>query len=524
MSPLAVSLVVGLPALLILVIWIVRGRAPAAVVSTMIAAEWESPFTAAGYAVAIVDGDNRIIRATQTFAAMADIEASDAVGRPISEVLRDCPLLHTLLSESRANGESRRGTGTCAGDRFIGLTVAPLHRGAAEPLAVLVRDVSEQRWAELHLVQSEKMAAIGQVVAGVAHELNNPLAAIAGLSDFLLEGQGLPAEEREHLRVIHEQAERASKIVRNLLSFAREGTGKATSVDLNDVVERTLLLVSYELRLREVDSEVELDADLPPIRAEKSSVQQVVLNLLTNAYQALGSPEVTDPMIRVRTLRRDNTVILRISDNGPGVPQQVADRIFDPFFTTKDATSGTGLGLAICRDIAKEFGGGLTLDRGAEGGATFEVSFLIPEDDASEGTAATVQEQRSERDSGGGGTARRVLLVDDDPAVRKTLDVIFSDRGFKVTAAKSAEHACELLARKKFDVIIADPRSTVSGGPTFAERLVAEWPKSTRHTIMLTADVRRETADWLGALGFRYFHKPFDVKELTAAIEEFATD
>ncbi len=522
MSPLAVSILVGLPALLILVIWIVRGRAPAAVVPTMIAEEWESPFTAAGYAVAIVDGGNQIIRATQTFAAMADIETPDAVGRPISEVLRDCPLLHSLLSEARATGESGRGTGTCAGNRFIGLTVAPLHSGAAERLAVLVRDVSEQRWAESHLVQSEKMAAIGQIVAGVAHELNNPLASIAGLSDFLLEGQRLPAEEREHLRVIHEQAERASKIVRNLLSFAREGTGKATSVDLNDVVERTLLLVSYELKLGEVGREVELDADLPPIRAEKSRVQQVVLNLLTNAYQALGSAEVTDPMIRVQTLRRDNTVLLRVSDNGPGVPQQVADRIFDPFFTTKDAPSGTGLGLAICRDIAKEFGGALTLGQGAEGGAMFEVSFPIPEDDASEGTAATVQEQRSPRDSGG--TSRRVLLVDDDPAVRKTLHVIFSDQGFKVTAANSAEHACELLARKKFDFIIADPRSTVSGGPTFADRLVVEWPESTAHTIMLTADVRTETADWLGALGFRYFHKPFDVKELTAAIEEFTTD
>lgn len=515
MSPLAVSLVVGLPALLILVIWIVRGRAPAA-------DDWEVPFTAAGYAVAIVDGSNLIVRANQTLAAMAGIEISDAVGRPISEVLHDCPLLHSLLSESRATGESRSGTDTGTGDRFIELTVAPLLSGGTDRLGVLVRDVSEQKWTQSHIVQSEKMAAIGHVVAGVAHELNNPLASIAGLSDFLLEGPGLPAEEREHLRVIHEQAERASKIVRNLLSFAREGASKTTSVDLNDVVERTFFLVSYELRLREVGTEVDLDPDLPSIKADKSRVQQVVLNLLINAYQALDSPEVKDPTIRVRTLQRDNSVLLRISDNGPGVPEEAADRIFDPFFTTKDATSGTGFGLAICRDITKEFGGALTLDRGAAGGATFEVSFPITEDEVSQGTTATVQEQRSGRDSGG--TARRVLLVDDDPAVRKTLHVIFSDQGFKVTAAKSAEHACELLARQEFDVIIADPQSTISGGPTFAERLVAEWPKSTRHTIMLTADVRRETADWLGALGFRYFHKPFDVKELTAAIEEFTSD
>ncbi|MEE9205487.1 MAG: ATP-binding protein [Acidimicrobiia bacterium] len=518
MSPLAVSLVVGLPALLILVIWIVRGRAPAAPA----VADWEVPFRAAGYAVAIVDGSNLIVRANQALAVMTGIEISDAVGRPISEVLHDYPLLNSLLSESRATGESRSGTDTGMGNRFIELTVAPLLSGGTDRLGVLVRDVSEQKWTESHIVQSERMAAIGHVVAGVAHELNNPLAAIAGLSDFLLEGQDLPADEREHLGVIHEQAERASKIVRNLLSFAREGAGKTTSVDLNDVVERTFFLVSYELRLREVGTEVDLDPDLPPIKADKSRVQQIVLNLLTNAYQALDSPEVKDPTIRVRTLQHDNSVLLRISDNGPGVPEETADRIFDPFFTTKDATSGTGFGLAICRDIAKEFGGGLTLDRDAEGGATFEVSFPIPEDDALQATEGAAQEQPAARASGG--KARRVLLVDDDPAVRNTLDVIFSDRGLKVTAADSAEHACKLLARKKFDVIIADPRSTVSSGPTFAERLVAEWPKLTKQTIMLTADVRRETAEWLGALGFRYFHKPFDVSELTAAIDELTSD
>src|SRR2546425_3585949 len=184
--------------------------------------------------------------------------------------------------------------------RTLRLNAAPI--GGAGPgrgLVVLVEDVTDQQAMEAQLIQSEKLAAVGQLVSGVAHELNNPLTSIAGLAEFLLEQQELGPKDRDHLQVIHEQAERAGRIVRNLLTFARKGPGERARVNLNDVVQRTLLLMSYDLKLKDIRTEKNLGSGMPDVVGDRHALQQVVLNLVTNAAHALAGTEARSEERRV---------------------------------------------------------------------------------------------------------------------------------------------------------------------------------------------------------------------------------
>src|SRR6185503_3237858 len=222
--------------------------------------------------------------------------------------------------------------------------------------------------------QNEKMVAVGQLVSGVADELNNPLTSIAGLSEFLLEQAGETHPDREHLRVIQEQAERASRIVRNLLTFARKGPADLGDVDLNDIAQRTVLLIGYELKLREVELESDLSPSLPVVRGDRYELQQVVLNLLTNAVQAVAqNPPDRPRRIKLSTGMTRDQVLLRVADNGPGIAPEHLANLFSPFFTTKEPGQRTGLGLSISFGIVERHGGRLSVERNTGDGAAFVI-------------------------------------------------------------------------------------------------------------------------------------------------------
>src|SRR5438132_808572 len=209
-----------------------------------------------------------------------------------------------------------------------------------------VEDVTDQQALEAQLIQSEKLAAVGQLVSGVAHELNNPLTSIAGLSELLLEQQELGTKDRGHLRVIHEQADRAGRIVRNLLTFARKGPGEQAAVDLNDVIQRTLLLMSFDLNLKDITIEKSL-APLPAVLGDRHALQQVVINLLNNAAQAVADNPPERPRVILLSTWVDDRVRMRVSDSGAGIADAVLPHLFTPFFTTTEPGQGTGLGLSI---------------------------------------------------------------------------------------------------------------------------------------------------------------------------------
>src|SRR2546427_10241874 len=380
--------------------------------------QWETAFDALHEGIAVVDEGGRVLRANRSLAQMLD--------RPVAAVVGE-ELLPALVGQATESTEllaaARRGEQAAAlvarSDRLqrtLRLNAARIAgAGPERSVVVLGEDVTDQQAMESQLIQSEKLAAVGQLVSGVAHELNNPLTSIAGLAEFLLEQQELGPKDRDHLQVIHEQAERAGRIVRNLLTFARKGPGERARVNLNDVVQRTLLLMSYDLKLKDIRTEKNLGSGMPDVVGDRHALQQVVLNLVTNAAHALAGNEAGRPRtIRINNLF-DQRVRLRVAGTGPGIPEEGLPHLFTPFFTTKEPGQGTGLGLSITYSIVEAHGGQITVERPPEGGAAFLVELPPAGADVPQRHSAEVEATPLPP------TARRtILLVDDDPAVRRS--------------------------------------------------------------------------------------------------------
>src|SRR5205809_3864058 len=248
--------------------------------------QWETAFDALSEGIAVVDDEGRVRRSNRALADLLNTLLPHVIGTPLGEPLLGKPnaLQDLLVATRRGDRPAPLVARSERLGRAVRGNVAPIPRAATQQsIVVMVEDVTEQQALETQLVQSEKLAAVGQLVSGVAHELNNPLTSIAGLSEFLLEQKELGKKDRGHLQVIQEQAERAGRIVRNLLTFARKGSAERIPVDLNDVIRRTLALTAYELKLKDVTVERELSGALPEVFGDRHGLQQVVLNIVTNA-------------------------------------------------------------------------------------------------------------------------------------------------------------------------------------------------------------------------------------------------
>jgi two-component system NtrC family sensor kinase len=485
--------------------------------------QWEATFDAMRDGVAVVDGAGQIRRANRALARMLDLTLPAIIGQDIgAKLLGKSHLLFEHLDAVRA-GESPALLTTYSDvlQRTLRISASAMPSDEDGLVVALIEDVTERRAIESQLIQSEKMAAIGQLVSGVAHELNNPLSSIAGLSDYLLHREGTTPAEKKHFSLIHEQAERAGRIVRNLLTFARQGPADASDADLNDIAQRAAWLVSYDLKLREIELEMDL-ADPPPrVRGDRHELQQVVLNLLTNAIQAVkGNDEGEPRLIRVSVHETGGQVELRVADTGPGIPEDLASQIFMPFFTTKAPGEGTGLGLSISYRIIEHHGGKISVRQAEGGGTEFMVSLPVANDEAGAVASplATADVGPSPLDGG-----KTILLVDDDAAVLKSLSIMFAEDGHTVHEAQDADDAIELLSRQDYDLLIAEPRASLAGGAMLADALHEQLPGLKDRTLLLTADVRPETENWLRGLEFRYAKKPISARDLRTAVAELLT-
>ncbi len=480
--------------------------------------QWETAFDALSEGIAVVDDEGRVRRSNRALASLLNMPLQNVVGTPLGEaLLGKTSALQELLAATRrgdrpaplvARSERLR--------RAVRVNAARIPGAATEQsIVVMVEDVTEQQALETQLVQSEKLAAVGQLVSGVAHELNNPLTSIAGLSEFLLEQKELGKKDRGHLQVIQEQAERASRIVRNLLTFARKGAAERVPVDLNDVIRRTLSLTAYDLKLQDIAVERELSGALPDVFGDRHGLQQVVLNLLTNAAHAVAeNPRERQRQITVSTWF-DGQVHLRVADTGPGISDEVAQSVFTPFFTTKEPGKGTGLGLSITYSIVESHGGQITLEpRGPRGGAAFRVD--LPPAPADAVRPALTPVHGTPAVNAASTVKRTILLVDADPAVQRTIKALFARDGHDVEVAGDPQHALDLAQRGGFDLVITDARAMAPGkrGTLLAEELVTRMPALRDRIIVATGDVRPTTEETLARLGVRYVRKPFNLRDL----------
>src|SRR5213594_1827141 len=483
--------------------------------------QWETTFDALSEGIAVVDDEGRVRRSNRALASLLGMPLQNVIGTPLAgALLGKSNALQELLAATRrgerpaplvARSEPLR--------RAVRVNVARIPGAATEhSIVVMVEDVTEQQALETQLMQSEKLAAVGQLVSGVAHELNNPLTSIAGLSEFLLEQKELGKKDRGHLQVIQEQAERAGRIVRNLLTFARKGSGEQQPVDLNDVIRRTLSLTSYDMKLNDITVTRELSGALPEVMGDRHGLQQVVLNLITNAAQAVGeNPRERARAITVSTWF-DGQVHLRVADTGPGIPEQVLQSVFTPFFTTKEPGKGTGLGLSITYSIVESHGGQITLEpRGPRGGAAFRVD--LPPAPADAVRPALTPVHGTPVVNAASMVKSTILLVDADPAVQRTIKALFARDGHDVEVAGDPQHAIDLAERGGFDLVITDARAMTPGkrGTLLAEELVSRMPALRDRIIVATGDVRPTTEETLARLGVRYVRKPFNLRDLRVA-------
>ena len=481
--------------------------------------EWETAFDAMSEGLAVVDESGRITRANRALAALLTRDIAEVQGHELGPALLGNPAaLHELMDVARRGERPVPLVARSRAGRAVRINAARMPPvSTLSHLVVLVEDVTEQQTMESQLIQSEKLAAVGQLVSGVAHELNNPLTSIAGLSEFLLEQKELGENDRGHLRVIHEQAERAGRIVRNLLTFARKAPAERERVDLTDVLQRTVLLMSYDLRLKDVTLEREFAPVLPDVLGDRHALQQVVLNLLTNAAQAVANNPPDRPRIVRAATWFDGKEHLRVQDSGPGISDDVARQLFTPFFTTKEPGQGTGLGLSISYSIIEAHGGKISVEPAPEGGgATFHVEFPPAPAEAPPRLnlhRTPAPPSRVSRASKNTRPVRSILLVDDDQAVRRMVQALFGREGHAVEVARNGEHALELASNRPFDLIIADGRSSATG-KLLVEELAERLPHLKQRTLVATGDVRPATDETLARLGLRYVRKPFNLRDL----------
>jgi two-component system NtrC family sensor kinase len=392
------------------------------------------------------------------------------------------------------------------------------------------RDITGQRLIQSKLLQTEKMAALGQLVSGIAHELNNPLTSIQGYAQLLLTRRSASDRAGDALR-ISQEAERAGHIVKNLLLFSRETKPERRAVHLNDVIERTLSLRAYELKLQNIDVELVLDPGLPQTLADAAQLQQVVLNLIVNAEQAIVMARGDEPrnghiLIRTRRLAGDR-LAMEVSDNGPGISPEIVARIFDPFFTTKPAGVGTGLGLSIVCGIVQEHGGEVSVDSLQGCGATLNIElpalsvsgFDFPGKEMAldRRVAAVVPLQTSERSA----ARERILIVEDEPTVAELIADVMTEEGHRVDTLLDSRAALGRLEEKSYSLVICDLKMPYVDGPGLYRALVRRDNPMQHRVLFVTGDTMGpRTLEFLKSSGLPYLAKPFLVEELKEAVRQ----
>jgi signal transduction histidine kinase/ActR/RegA family two-component response regulator len=393
----------------------------------------------------------------------------------------------------------------------IAVENAQLHKSVTDQLEAL-------KTSQDMLVQSEKLAAIGKLVAGVAHELNNPLTAIIGIAQ-LLQSRQLSSQVNQDLDRLVSEAHRAGKIVRSLLDFSRQQRPERHSVIVEDVLDSTLKILAYELQAHNVECRTHFAGGLPETMADANQLQQVFVNLINNAceamYEANGGGVLTVSSKVVKVDPPDGSgpssvIRVCIGDNGPGIPAHIRARIFDP------PGKGTGLGLSVCHGIVSEHGGRIWVESQAGEGSRFCVQ--IPVVSATARASGSGGDQDSE---GGEAGIGRVLVVEDEEAVRDMLVRVLKEAGYQTDTGTDGLEAMEKIKEKDYDLIICDVRMPRLNGIELYRKLNSVGSEAGRRTLFITGDtISPETIGFIEENGIPYLGKPFEIDELLEAVQK----
>jgi PAS domain S-box-containing protein len=445
--------------------------------------------------------------------------------------IEDRPALQALFAEVVAGRKSfdsleirvRHKSGEW---RRIRCHFSPLfaETGKIDGVIISGRDVTELKRLEEQLIQAEKLAAMGQMLAGVAHELNNPLTAILGVTELLRERAGFDESAVRQLDLTHRQARRAARIVQNLLEFSRPAAPQKKPLDVNSLIERTLQLHEHSLRRNNVQVEFHLQPGLQPVVGDGNQLIQVFLNLISNAEHAIREVRESG-RIQIRLGQIGGHVSVTVQDDGIGIKPENLPRIFDPFYTTKRPGGGTGLGLSICMSIVREHGGSIDVETLPAGGSAFTV-FLPAVAATSERGPFDTPPLGMKVDSIGRTRDilkdRSVLVLDDEESLRMLLEEGLSVHGLRVDCAATPAEALALISRRAYDIFLCDLNLTAAGQPAdgrqVTKQILAAAGANQPTVIFMTGELI-EPGDSSGS-GPHRLQKPFRISEVVTLLRE----
>jgi PAS domain S-box-containing protein len=386
-----------------------------------------------------------------------------------------------------------------------------------------IRNITERKQAEKEKQQLEEKAqinsrltAVGEMAAGIAHEINNPLTGVIGFSQLLLEKQNVPDDIKDEVRIIADGSKRVADIVKRLLTFARQTKPIRTLTNLNELIDNTLKLREYVLKTANITVVTRFDPELPWSVIDPGQVQQVFLNLIVNAEQEMKKAHGKGTLT-ITTEKNENNIRISFQDDGPGITKENMGHLFEPFFTTKDVGEGTGLGLSLSRSIVLEHGGIMSVKSEFGQGATFIIELPIVESPPAEITTSNQIKAQPLLEKSG-----RILVVDDEPGVRALLEKVLILIGYKVDTITDAKIAMDKLdAGAKYDAILLDIRMPGMNGIELYAHILEKIPELKSKIIIVTGDVMgADIKDFLAKNNLPSLAKPFDIKLLKETINK----
>ncbi len=385
----------------------------------------------------------------------------------------------------------------------------------------LQQELSERKQAQerenqllLELNSISRLAAIGEMAAGVAHEINNPLAGVVGFSELLLRKK-IPKNLRDNISIIHDGACRIADVTDRMLKFARQSKPERTQVDLNHIAGTSLAIRAYAMKSGSINVITQLDRDLPLTYADAGLLQQVFLNIILNAEQAMKSAH-NRGNLTVKTEKINNAIRISFKDDGKGIAKENLSKIFNPFFTTKEVGQGTGLGLSLCYGIVKQHDGKIYAKSRLGKGSTFFVELPI----VTQNKQLQFTESAANKSERASRAKARILVVDDEPLVHKFLKEVLTEEKHDVEIVDDGINAIERLTSKKYDVILLDIKLPGKSGIEIYRELNKSFRSITKNIIFITGDVMEQTTmSFLSRIKPAYITKPFDTVRLLNEID-----